>query len=106
LGARIRDEAASAGVVTFAESVAAAHGAGLLADDPAAFVAANAAALDALVDDSADDRFEYFGLRTLYDRYLLRHPRSRLVLERPQYFLLRVACGLADTVDEAAELYG
>lgn len=106
LGARIRDEVVSAGVVTFAESVAAAHGAGLLADDPAAFVAANAAALDALVDDSADDRFEYFGLRTLYDRYLLRHPRSRLVLERPQHFLLRVACGLADTVDEAAELYG
>ncbi|MEU5995982.1 ribonucleoside-diphosphate reductase subunit alpha [Spirillospora sp. NPDC047418] len=106
LGARIRDEAASAGVVTFAESVAAAHRAGLLADDPAAFVAANAAALDALVDDSADDRFEYFGLRTLYDRYLLKHPRSRLVLERPQHFLLRVACGLADTVREAAELYG
>ncbi|CND45376.1 ribonucleoside-diphosphate reductase class II [Mycobacterium tuberculosis] len=106
LGARIRDEAASAGVVTFAESVAAAHRAGLLADAPAAFVAAHATALDALVDDAADDRFEYFGLRTLYDRYLLRHPRSRIVLERPQHFLLRVACGLADTVDEAAELYG
>ncbi|MFA1541462.1 ribonucleoside-diphosphate reductase subunit alpha [Actinomadura monticuli] len=106
LGARIRDEAASAGVRTFAESVAAGHREGLLADAPAAFVAANAAALDALVDDAADDRFEYFGLRTLYDRYLLRHPRSRLVLERPQHFLLRVACGLADGVAEAAELYG
>jgi ribonucleoside-diphosphate reductase alpha chain len=106
LGARIRDEAASAGVVTFAESVAAAHREGLLADAPAAFVAANAAALNALIDDDADDRFEYFGLRTLYDRYLLRHPRSRLVLERPQHFLLRVACGLAESVAEAAELYG
>ncbi|WP_254715670.1 ribonucleoside-diphosphate reductase subunit alpha [Actinomadura sp. NAK00032] len=106
LGARIRDEAASAGVTAFAESVAAGHREGLLADGPAAFVAANAAALDALIDDGADDRFEYFGLRTLYDRYLLRHPRSRLVLERPQHFLLRVACGLADTVDEAADLYG
>jgi ribonucleoside-diphosphate reductase alpha chain len=106
LGARIREEAASAGVTSFAGSVAAAHREGLLADEPAAFVAANADALDALIDDGADDRFEYFGLRTLYDRYLLRHPRSRLVLERPQYFLLRVACGLAGTVDEAAELYG
>jgi ribonucleoside-diphosphate reductase alpha chain len=106
LGARIRDEAASAGVTTFAESVAAAHREGLLADAPAAFVAANAAALNALIDDDADDRFEYFGLRTLYDRYLLRHPRSRLVLERPQHFLLRVACGLAESVAEAAELYG
>ncbi|NKZ05584.1 ribonucleoside-diphosphate reductase subunit alpha [Actinomadura latina] len=106
LGARIRDEAASAGVVAFADSVATAHREGLLADAPAAFAAANAPALNALVDDSADERFEYFGLRTLYDRYLLRHPRSRLVLEHPQHFLLRVACGLAGTVDEAAELYG
>ncbi|MFC4052542.1 ribonucleoside-diphosphate reductase subunit alpha [Actinomadura syzygii] len=113
LGNRIRDEAAAAGVGAFAESVAAAHREGLLADAPAAFVAANAAALDALIDESADERFEYFGLRTLYDRYLLRHPRSRLVLERPQHFLLRVACGLAypdetgaDGVAEAGELYG
>jgi ribonucleoside-diphosphate reductase alpha chain len=128
LGGRIRDEAAAAGVRTFAESVAAAHREGLLADDLAAFVAANAVALDALIDDGADDRFEYFGLRTVYDRYLLRHPRSRLVLERPQHFFLRVACGLVfpgelpddvgpegaegrpptgdtATVDEAAELY-
>ncbi|TMQ96177.1 ribonucleoside-diphosphate reductase subunit alpha [Actinomadura soli] len=106
LALRIREETASAGVRTFADSVAAAHREGLLADAPAAFVAANASALDALIDESADDRFEYFGLRTLYDRYLLRHPRSRLVLERPQHFLLRVACGLADSVGEAAELYG
>ncbi|WP_309237232.1 ribonucleoside-diphosphate reductase subunit alpha [Actinomadura sp. BRA 177] len=106
LGARIRDEAASAGGATFAESVAAAHREGLLADAPAAFVAASATALNALIDDEADDRFEYFGLRTLYDRYLLRHPQSRLVLERPQHFLLRVACGLAESVAEAAELYG
>ncbi|GAA0247094.1 ribonucleoside-diphosphate reductase subunit alpha [Actinomadura nitritigenes] len=120
LAARIRDETAEAGVRSFAESVAAAHAEGLLADGPAAFVAANAAALDALIDEGpggvggrppsggteADDRFGYFGLRTLYDRYLLRHPRTRLVLERPQHFFLRVAVGLSDTVDEAAELYG
>ncbi|MVZ99221.1 ribonucleoside-diphosphate reductase subunit alpha [Actinomadura sp. LD22] len=106
LAARIRDETAEAGVRSFAESVAAAHAEGLLADAPAAFVAANAAALDALIDDGADDRFGYFGLRTLYDRYLLRHPRTRLVLERPQHFFLRVAVGLSNSVDEAAELYG
>ncbi|WP_218040554.1 ribonucleoside-diphosphate reductase subunit alpha [Actinomadura sp. WMMB 499] len=105
LTAKIADEAAAAGVRSFAESVAAAHREGLLSDESAAFVAAHAAELDALVDPSADDRFEYFGLRTVYDRYLLRHPVSRLVLERPQYFFLRVACGLSDTVAEAAELY-
>ncbi|MFC6886716.1 ribonucleoside-diphosphate reductase subunit alpha [Actinomadura yumaensis] len=106
LGAHIADEAAEEGVRTFAGSVAAAHACGLLADGPAAFVRDNADALDGLVDEAGDDRFEYFGLRTLYDRYLLRHPTTRRVLERPQHFLLRVACGLADTVAEAAELYG
>jgi ribonucleoside-diphosphate reductase alpha chain len=106
LAGRIRDETAEAGVRSFAESVAAAHAEGLLADGPAAFVAANAAALDALIDEEADDRFGYFGLRTLYDRYLLRHPRTRLVLERPQHFFLRVAVGLSESVEEAAELYG
>ncbi|WP_067491539.1 ribonucleoside-diphosphate reductase subunit alpha [Actinomadura hibisca] len=105
LGAHIADEAAAEGVRSFAESVAVAHREGLLADESAAFVAANAAALNALVDDAADDRFEYFGLRTVYDRYLLRHPSTRRVVERPQYFLLRVAVGLSDTVEDAGELY-
>ncbi|MGV9778717.1 ribonucleoside-diphosphate reductase subunit alpha [Streptosporangium sp. NPDC003464] len=101
----IAEEAAGHGVRTFSESVAATHAAGLIQDGLAAFVAANAAALDALVDGAADGRFEYFGLRTVYDRYLLRHPQTRKVLERPQHFFLRVACGLSETVEEAGELY-
>jgi ribonucleoside-diphosphate reductase alpha chain len=101
----IADEAAGHGVRTFSESVAATHAAGLVQDGLAAFVAAHAAELDALVSQEADGRFEYFGLRTVYDRYLLRHPRTRKVLERPQHFFLRVACGLSETVEEAAELY-
>ncbi|MFG1998514.1 ribonucleoside-diphosphate reductase subunit alpha [Spirillospora sp. NPDC048911] len=106
LSTLIADEAAGEGVRSFAESVAASRSEGLLNKATAEFVAAHAEALNALIDETADDRFEYFGLRTLYDRYLLRHPRSRRVLERPQHFLLRVACGLSDTVAEAAELYG
>ncbi|MEU6034174.1 ribonucleoside-diphosphate reductase subunit alpha [Actinomadura sp. NPDC047616] len=102
----IRDEAAGEGVGTFSSSVRLAHAQGLLNDAIAAFVAAHAAELDALVDETADDRFEYFGLRTVYDRYLLRHPHTRKVIERPQHFLMRVACGLADTVAEAGRLYG
>ena len=43
-----------------------------------------------------DDRFGYFGLRTLHSRYLLRHPITRKVIETPQHFLLRVAAGLAE----------
>ncbi|MCP2340204.1 ribonucleoside-diphosphate reductase subunit alpha [Actinomadura rupiterrae] len=106
LNAHIADEAAEEGVRTFAESAAAAHREGLMADEPAAFVAANADALNAIVDDEADDRFEYFGLRTVYDRYLWRHPETRRVLERPQFFLLRVAVGLAESVEDVRELYG
>ncbi|HLU75252.1 MAG TPA: ribonucleotide reductase N-terminal alpha domain-containing protein, partial [Nonomuraea sp.] len=105
LAQEIADEAAAQGVRTFSDSVAATHAAGLIQDGLAEFVAAHAAELDALVRDEADGRFEYFGLRTVYDRYLLRHPVSRAVLERPQHFFLRVACGLSRTVAEAAELY-
>ncbi|WP_043634676.1 ribonucleoside-diphosphate reductase subunit alpha [Nonomuraea candida] len=105
LAEEIADEAAGHGVRTFSESVAATHAAGLVQDGLARFVAAHAAELDALVSAEADDRFEYFGLRTVYDRYLLRHPETRAVLERPQHFFLRVACGLSETVAEAAELY-
>ncbi|MDN3356778.1 ribonucleoside-diphosphate reductase subunit alpha [Actinomadura sp. DC4] len=98
--------AEEAGPATFAEAVAEAYAQGLLNEETAAFVARNADALNALVDHDADDRFTYFGLRTVLDRYLLRHPATRRALERPQYFFLRVACGLAETVAEAAELYG
>ena len=106
LTGHIAAEAATGGVVTFSESIAVGHRVGLIAAALAEFVADHAAELDALVDPSADDRFEYFGLRTVYDRYLLRDPRSRLVLETPQHFLLRVACGLSQSVADAAELYG
>ncbi|MEV4111488.1 ribonucleoside-diphosphate reductase subunit alpha [Nonomuraea sp. NPDC049695] len=105
LAEEIADEAATHGVRSFSESIAATHAAGLIQDGLAEFVAAHAAELDALVAAEADDRFEYFGLRTVYDRYLLRHPETRAVLERPQHFFLRVACGLSESVEEAAELY-
>ncbi|MFG3263891.1 MULTISPECIES: ribonucleoside-diphosphate reductase subunit alpha [Streptomyces] len=106
----IRAEAASQGVTSFTESVAVGHREGLIADRTAEFVRLHAARLDALVDTGADDRFGYFGLRTLYGRYLLRHPITRKVVETPQHFLLRVASGLAEddtarSVDEVAALY-
>ena len=36
----------------------------------------NARKLDDAIDAGDDRRFEYFGLRTVYDRYLLRHPHD------------------------------
>ncbi|WTL28750.1 ribonucleoside-diphosphate reductase subunit alpha [Streptomyces sp. NBC_01498] len=107
----IADEAAGQGAVSFSSSIAVGHAEGLIADRTAAFVTRHAARLDALIDPAADDRFGYFGLRTLFSRYLLRHPITRDVIETPQYFMLRVASGLAKddspaAVDEVAALYG
>ncbi|MFC8956705.1 ribonucleoside-diphosphate reductase subunit alpha [Streptomyces sp. NPDC057101] len=107
----IADEAAGQGSVSFSASVAVGHREGLIADRTAEFVALHAARLDATIDRDADDRFGYFGLRTLYSRYLLRHPITRKVVETPQHFMLRVACGLAENdstraLDEVAALYG
>ncbi|MFE2583265.1 ribonucleoside-diphosphate reductase subunit alpha [Streptomyces sp. NPDC059378] len=106
----IAAEAASQGVTTFTESVAVGHREGLIADRTAEFTRIHAARLDALVDPEGDDRFGYFGLRTLHSRYLLRHPITRQVIETPQHFMLRVAAGLAEddsvrSVDEVAALY-
>ncbi|WP_372500508.1 ribonucleoside-diphosphate reductase subunit alpha [Streptomyces meridianus] len=110
----VADEAAGQGAVSFSTSVAVGHRAGLIADDTAEFVRSHARGLDALVEtalaEGADDRFGYFGLRTLHSRYLLRHPTTRQVIETPQHFMLRVACGLAEgaserAVDDVASLY-
>ncbi|HEX5569478.1 MAG TPA: ribonucleoside-diphosphate reductase subunit alpha [Streptomyces sp.] len=108
LAREVREEAAGQGAVSFSASVAVGHREGLIADRTAAFVREHSGQLDALVEqavaDGADDRFDYFGLRTVHSRYLLRHPLTRRVIETPQHFLLRVACGLAaDTSEVPAE---
>ncbi|WP_353944644.1 ribonucleoside-diphosphate reductase subunit alpha [Streptomyces sp. HUAS MG91] len=107
----IAAEAASQGVTSFTGAIAVGHREGLIADRTAEFVRVHAARLDALVDRAADDRFGYFGLRTVFSRYLLRHPITRKVIETPQHFMLRVAAGLAEddstrALDEVAALYG
>ena len=72
LAAEIAADVEAVGVRCFSQSVAAGRRAGLLNDRVARFVDAHRDALDAGVDLAADERFEYFGLRTLHDRYLLR----------------------------------
>ncbi|MFC0437825.1 ribonucleoside-diphosphate reductase subunit alpha [Kutzneria buriramensis] len=105
LAAYIDKEVRGQGVHSFSQSIALGHREGLIGDATAKFVATHARKLDDAIDADADRRFEYFGLRTVYDRYLLRHPNSRAVLERPQYWLLRVACGLSHTAAEAIRFY-
>ncbi|MET8150890.1 ribonucleoside-diphosphate reductase subunit alpha [Actinoplanes sp. NPDC049668] len=105
LAAFVDKEVRGQGIASFSQSIARGHAEGLIGDETAAFVARNARKLDDAVDPAGDLRFEYFGLRTVADRYLLRHPRTRLVVETPQYWLLRVACGLSTSAGEAIAFY-
>jgi ribonucleoside-diphosphate reductase alpha chain len=105
LASYIADEVAGQGVTSFSSGIAMAASHGLIGERTVALVTEHAERLDAMVDHEADRRFEYFGLRTVADRYLLRHPHTRLVLETPQHWLLRVACGLAHDVADAERLY-
>ena len=89
----------------FSQSVLAAQRLGLANERLATFVGNNARKLNDAITVERDREFEYFGLRTVYDRYLLRHPKTRLVIETPQQFFLRIACALSETVPEALELY-
>jgi len=89
----------------FSESVALGHKVGIIGDEVLEFVTAHAPELNAAIDSQRDKRFEFFGLRTVYDRYLLRHPETRDVIETPQYFFLRVACGLSTNPAEAIKFY-
>ena len=101
----IAKEVAGQEIHAFSQSVARGHELGLINDRLLGFVQANARKLNDALDASLDRHFDYFGLRTLYDRYLLRHPRTRRVIETPQRFFLRIACALSESVPEALALY-
>ena len=105
LAAYIGKEVRGQGIASFSQSVSLGHAEGLIGDQTAVFVKDNARKLDDAVRPDGDWEFEYFGIRTVYDRYLLRHPSTRLVTETPQYFMLRVACGLSRTPAEAIGFY-
>ncbi len=105
LATYIDKEVRNQNIPWFSESVRIGHSVGLIGDDVAAFVEENAPALNAAINTDRDRKFEFFGLRTVYDRYLLRHPETREVTETPQYFFLRVACGLSQNADEAIRFY-
>ena len=101
----IDKEVRNQNIHSFSQSVLVGHELGLIGDTTVGFVTANARKLDDTVVHDRNNLFEFFGLRTVYDRYLLRHPETRHVLETPQYFFLRVACGLSTCPDEAIRFY-
>jgi ribonucleoside-diphosphate reductase alpha chain len=93
------------GIESFYDSIVAGYRTGLISEDTYQFVRKNAQELNSAVHRTRSENFEYFGLRTVYDRYLLRDPQSRNVIETAQYFFMRVACGLATSVDDAIKFY-
>ncbi|PJK04358.1 ribonucleoside-diphosphate reductase subunit alpha [Lysobacteraceae bacterium NML71-0210] len=101
----IAKEVAGQEIHAFSQSVARGHEVGLINDRLLGFVQTHARKLNDAIDPMQDWQFDYFGLRTLYDRYLLRHPHSRKVLETPQQFFLRIASALSEEVGEAIALY-
>ncbi len=110
LGARllnqyIEKEVRNQEIHSFSQSIAFGVKEGLIAPRVVTFVSENSRKLNDAIDQTRNDLFEFFGLRTLYDRYLLKNPVTRDVIENPQFFWMRVACGLSETPNEAIELY-
>ena len=105
LGGVIDKEVAGIGIHAFSQSVTRGFDLGLINDRLLTFVQAHARKLNDALDPALNLRFDYFGLRTLYDRYLLRHPTARTVIETPQQFFLRIACALSEDIGDALALY-
>ncbi len=101
----IAKEVSGQEIHAFSQSVARGHDVGLINARLLEFVQINARKLNDAIDGSLDLHFDYFGLRTLYDRYLLRHPHTRKVIETPQQFFLRIASALSEDVPDALALY-
>ena len=91
--------------VAFRDYVRIAHEAGLLASTVMELVEQDLDTVEYAIRHERDDLFEYFGLKTVADRYLLRHPKTRKLIERPQWMFMRVALGLSNSVKEALEFY-
>ena len=105
LNGYVGKEVANQEIYSFSQSITFGIKEGLIGERVAKFVAENSRKLNDAIEESRNDLFEFFGLRTLYDRYLLKSRKSRDVIETPQFFWMRVACGLAESPAEAIALY-
>lgn len=60
--------------------------------------------VDAIIDHTKDNNFDYFGWRSLKEMYLLKTSEG-VTIERPQHMYLRVALWVTDSFDDAQEFY-
>ena len=105
LGNYIEKEVNNQNIWSFSQSVETGYEVGIINEKLLSFVRIHSRKLNHAINNNRNKLFHYFGLRTVYDRYLIKHPTSRLVLETPQYFLMRVACAVSDDIKDALELY-
>lgn len=60
--------------------------------------------LDAMIIHENDYQYDYFGIKTLQNSYLMR--KNNIIVERPQYLLMRVALELyRDDIDAVQRAY-
>lgn len=105
LASTIDKEVSGQNIHSFSQSIETGAELGLIGERLLAFVREHSRKLNDALEPKRDHLFDYFGLRTVRDRYLLRHPQKRDLVETPQYFFLRVACALSESVGDALELY-
>ena len=101
----IEKEVGNQNIWSFSQSVERGYEEGIINDTLLHFVQKYSRKLNHAIQTERDNLFRYFGLRTVYDRYLIKHPTTRKVLETPQYFFMRVACAVSDNIHDALELY-
>ncbi len=105
LAAYIDKEVQGQGIYSFSQSIRVGFDVGLINERVLHFVECHARKLNDAIDVDRTRKFEYLGLRTLYDRYALKHPTLRQIIETPQYFWMRVAAALSTGPHDAIELY-
>src|SRR5579875_456062 len=99
----IDKEVQGLGVYSFSQSIRLGYDLGLINERVLGFVESHARKLNDSIVSERTQEIEYFGLRTLYDRYLLKHPTRRHVIETPQHFWMRIAVALSPTVADSLE---
>ena len=105
LGTYIDKEVRNQEIHAFSQAIANARRLGIVNERLATMVATNARKLNDAIVVERDRELEYFGMRTMYDRYLLRHPVTRLAIETVQQFFMRIACALTESMQETLDLY-
>ena len=78
---------------TFGEAFAILFETGLIHDDVYSFYQAHADQINTAIQDDRDYQYNYFACKTLEKGYLLKN-KKKVIIERPQYMIMRVALGI------------